>query len=38
MLKEHCFQRQYVIVPHGTIFEGADTKGLRNHIIDQNGL
>ena len=28
MLKEHCFYRQYVIVPYGTIFEGADTKGL----------
>ena len=33
MLREHCFHRQYVIVPYGTIFEGADTKGLNNDFL-----
>ena len=35
MLKEHCFHRQYVIVPYGTIFEGADTKGLKRVLEDR---
>ena len=30
MLKEHCFDRKYVIVPYGTIFVTLVTKGLKN--------
>ena len=29
MLKEHCFDRKYVIVPYGTIFATLVTKGLK---------
>ena len=28
MLKEHCFDRKYVIEPYGTIFATLVTKGL----------
>ena len=31
MLKEHCFDRKYVIVPYGTIFATLVTKGLRTN-------
>ena len=30
MLKEHCFDRKYVIEPYGTIFATLVTKGLRD--------
>ena len=29
MLKEHCFDRKYVIEPYGTIFATLVTKGLK---------
>ena len=34
MLKEHCFDRKYVIEPYGTIFATLVTKGLIPYFLN----